>query len=83
MQVTTTEEHRLYPDMTAEQYAEEVFNMMVTFPVKPLGQLLSAQQLQQLKASYMPEALPMAERMRTEGGDIDACFTIQWAVAKC
>ena len=83
VQITHTEEHKLCTDTTPEQYAEQVLNMMVTYPIKPIGQLLSAEQLQELKASYMPEAVPMAERMRTKSGDIDVCFTIQWVIARC
>ena len=83
VQITHTEEQKLCIDTTPEQYAEQVLSMMATFPVKPLGQLLSTEQLHELKALYMPEAVPMAERMRTKRGDIDVGFTIQWVVARC
>ena len=83
VQITHTEEQKLCTDTTPEQYAEQVLSTMATFPVKPLGQLLSTEQLQELKALYMPEAVPMVERMRTKRGDIDVRFTIQWVVARC
>lgn len=78
MQITHTEEQKLSTDTTAEQYAEQVLSMMARISFKPLGQLLSTEQLQELKAAYMPEAICMAECMLTDGGDIDVRFTIQW-----
>lgn len=77
IQVTVTEEVRLYTDMTAEH----IFLMMITFPANPLYQDLSPEQLRQLKAAYMPEAVAMAETMRTESDNIALCYTMQWAVA--
>ena len=81
LQVTASQELRLYSNMTPEQYAELVFNMMATFPANPLNELLTPEQQQQLKAAYMPEASAMAESMQTHEGDIALHYTMQWAVA--
>lgn len=79
--MSTTNEVRLYSGMQPEQYAELMFDMMAAFPANPLDQLLSPEQMQHLRAAYMPEATAKAERMRTEDGDIALRYTMQWAVA--
>ena len=81
LQVTASQELRLYSKMTPEQYAELVFNMMTTFPANPLNELLTPEQQQLLKAAYMPEATAMADSMQTHEGDIALHYTMQWAVA--
>ena len=82
MQVTLTDELREYIHTTPEQYAELIFNMMAAFPANPLHELLSTEDLQQLRASYTPEATHMAEEMCTEGGSIVLKYTMHWAVAE-
>ena len=62
-------------------YASTTFNSMVNFPATPLGDLLDPEQLQQLKAAYMPQAIAMGNAMQTEDGSIELQYTMQWAVA--
>lgn len=82
MQITKTAELREYAHTTPEQFVELIFNMMVAFPANPLDKLLSPGELQQLRTSYTPDAIQMAEEMYTERGSIALRYTMQWAVAQ-
>ena len=64
-----------------EQFAGLIFDMVATFPASPLDQLISARQLQHLRAAYMPEATAMAEGMYTCNDGVTLHFTMQWAIA--
>ena len=81
VQMTATQELRLSSDTTPKMYAETTFNMMASFPTYPLNEALDPEQLKELKATYMPEAIAMAKAMQTHDGSIALHYTMQWAVA--
>ncbi|CAK0774488.1 hypothetical protein CVIRNUC_004173 [Coccomyxa viridis] len=81
VQVTTTPEVKAYSALDPEHFAGLVFYMVATFPATPFDQLLSIRQLQQLRAAYMPEAVAMADGMRTGNEGVLLHFTMQWAIA--
>ena len=81
LQVTSTHELRVYSNITPTQFAELMFNMMAAFPTNALDKLLTPEQLQQLRDTYMPEATSMAEGMVTEDGSIALHYTMLWARA--
>ena len=80
-QVTTSQEVKAYIAVDPEQFAGLIFEMVTTFPASPLDQLISARQLQHLRAAYMPEATAMADGMRTGNEGVLLHFTMQWAIA--
>ena len=55
--------------------------MMERFPAAPLSQLLSQQQLEELREDYMAVALPQAEAMPQQDGGIVNQYVMLWAVA--
>ena len=71
----------MYSNITPTQFAELMFNMMAAFPTNALDKLLTPEQLQQLRDTYMPEATSMAEGMVTEDGSIALHYTMLWARA--
>ena len=81
LQVTATQELRLFSDTTPEVYASNTFDSMASFPFTPLGSVLNSEQLQQLKAAYMPQAIAMVQAMQTEEGNIALHYTMLWAIA--
>ena len=81
-QVATSQEVKAYTAADPEQFAGLIFDMVATFPASPLDELISARQLQQLRAAYMPEATAMADGMRTGNDGVSLHFTMQWAIAR-
>ena len=79
--MTSTDELRVYSNITPTQFAELMFNMMAAFPTNALDKLLTPEQLQQLRDAYMPEATSMAEGMVMEDGSIGLHYTMLWARA--
>ncbi|BDA51181.1 probable aklanonic acid methyltransferase DnrC at N-terminal half [Coccomyxa sp. Obi] len=81
IQVTGTEEVKVSPDTTPGQFAENIFNMMERFPAAPLSQLLTQQQVEELRADYMVMAVPQAEALPQQDGGIVNQYVMLWAVA--
>lgn len=55
--------------------------MMELFPAAPLSQLLTQQQVEELRADYMAAAVPQAEALPQQDGAIVNQFVMLWAVA--
>lgn len=80
-QVMSTEEVKVSPNTTPAQFAENMFRMMERFPAAPLSQLLTHQQVEELRANYMAVAVPQAEALPQQDGGIVNPYVMLWAVA--
>ncbi len=77
----STEEVKVSPNTTPAQFAENMFRMMERFPAAPLSQLLTHQQVEELRANYMAVAVPQAEGLPQQDGGIVNPYVMLWAVA--
>ena len=79
--MSLTEERRVSKDTSPIHFAEQTFAMMARFPAHPLDRYLQAQQAEELKAAYLPEALAMVGPMQTADGSVAMPYTMLWGVA--
>ena len=80
MQVEETEEVAVLPKTTPQEYAADMFEYMEFYPPAPLFASLSEQQVEELRAAYLPLATAKAQKMVYKE-HIVRKFAMQWAVA--
>jgi hypothetical protein len=80
VQVRVTKEVKLFPCKTPEEFAEWVFSLMERFPAAPLSNLLTHQQLIELKEAFMASAVPEAAALPSRDVGIAIEYVMLWGV---